>query len=69
MKTASRVMQEMAFTDELLEIIEQRDDFTQSDLQGVLGALVSKMLDASECSMCHGDISNADARRCRSCWL
>jgi hypothetical protein len=36
-----------AFEDELLELIDNRDEFTRSDLQGIVGALVRKIIDAT----------------------
>lgn len=43
-----QLRKEMAFTDEVLNIIENAGEFTQSDLQGVVQALVKKIMDSSK---------------------
>jgi hypothetical protein len=37
---------QMELTDEILEAIDSQDDFTRSDLQGYIGALVFKAMQA-----------------------
>ena len=36
---------EMRYIDEILELIDNRDEFTRSDLQGIVGALVKKIIE------------------------
>lgn len=38
----AELMRRSKLEDELLDIIERRDDFTTSDLQGIIGAFVAK---------------------------
>lgn len=35
---------QMAYSDEILDIIDHKDDYTRSDLQGVVEALTSKIM-------------------------
>jgi hypothetical protein len=36
------------FEDEILELIDRQDEFTRSDLQGIVSALVNKILEAGQ---------------------
>ena len=44
MISTEQTLKEMKYVDEILDIIDNKDEFTQSDLQGVLGALVKKII-------------------------
>ena len=48
MTSTEQVLKEMKFTNEIMELIEDissgRYEFTQSDLQGVVGAIVKNII-------------------------
>ena len=43
-KSKKQILKEMAYCDELLEIIDNQDEFTRSDLQGAVQAIVHKII-------------------------
>jgi hypothetical protein len=42
--TKEELLKVMEYSNEILEIIDNRDDFTRSDLQGIVDAIVHKII-------------------------
>ena len=40
------IHKELEYTNEILEIIDNRDEFTRSDLQGIVQAIIKKIQEA-----------------------
>jgi hypothetical protein len=45
MKTKEEILKVMRYSDEILEIIDNRDEFTRGDLQGCVEGIVNKIIE------------------------
>lgn len=43
-ETQNEMRRQMKYEDEILELIRDRDEFTQGDLQGLVSAIVMKIM-------------------------
>ncbi len=54
-------LQTHEFEDQMLELIDRQAEFTGSDLQGIVGALVNKILEAGK-NLSHTNNASVAAR-------
>jgi len=47
-KALKKVMIELKYTDEILDLVYKRDEYTTSDLQGVAQAIVMKIIEEAK---------------------